>query len=262
MKKFVLVLLAVIAFIGIAAYVSLSNSRQRDNDEKLAAMQKQLAELANRNTSATQQALIIGSAASQTAPTLEKQKISREVIIEGFNLLDRHTVKDAQAAEAIFREGIEKVDAKNPQFYNGLGRALLVSGKYEESISAFENGLAIDNTISDMQSGIGWARWNQKDYYEARVAWEKALKINPKTLDSWTALAWIYLAIGERELAVQGFNILLASPGGNQNKNWNTGMTMARASNFNPDAVRPLFPLPADMSVLKAPPSTAPATKR
>ena len=157
---------------------------------------------------------------------------------------------------AIFREGIEKVDGQNAQFYNGLGRALLIAGQPREAIAAWQKGLALDPKISDMQSGIGWAYWNMQDAYHAKEAWERTLTINAKSLDAWTALVWVYLALGDADKSKEGFQILYQSD--RQNKDWILGLQMAQAKNSDPAQIAKFFPLPA-LAAFSTPPATAPA---
>jgi tetratricopeptide (TPR) repeat protein len=255
----VLAVLAIVIF-GILGFMLWQNSRdQRHTEHRLADLQHQL-EAATRTTpQSAGQPLpppLPASATLTASPDLDllqKQRNVRTVLEEGWNLINQRNPKAAAQAVAIFREGLAKVDAQNPQFYNGLGRALLIAGEPHAAIAAWRQGLELDAGISDMHSGIGWAYWNLHDFYHAKEAWELSLAQNPKSLDAWTAMVWIYLALGDADKSKQGFQILYQSD--HQNKDWILGLQMAQAKNSDPAQIAKFFPLPP-LATFAAPPAS------
>ena len=194
---------------------------------------------------------------AQGLSSIQKQRDMRTVIEEGWKLINERNPKAAVQAVAIFREGLEKVDPQNAQFYNGLGRALLIAGQPREAIAAWQQGVTLDPKISDMHGGIAWAYWALQDAYHAKQAWEDALAVNPKSLDAWTAMVWIYLALGDADKSKAGFQVLYISD--RQNKTWILGLQMAQAKNTDPAQIAKFFPLPA-LATFTTPPATAPAS--
>jgi tetratricopeptide (TPR) repeat protein len=179
---------------------------------------------------------------------------------EGWKLLASRNPQQARQAVAVFQEGLDKIDPREPLFYNGLGRACLVAGQPRDAIAAWRKGLALtpaaDPHSADMHSGIGWAYWHLQDPYHAKLAWEQALQINPKSPDAWTALAWIYLALGDKDRARDGFQILYETD--HKNLAWINGVSMAKAGNSDPAQISLYFKLPP-LDSFKTPPATDPA---
>lgn len=189
--------------------------------------------------------------------TLAQEKAVQEYLSEGFRLLNTRDPQNVAQAVKIFREGLDRVDKTNVYFYNGLGRALILSGKYDEALQAFNDGQKVDPKRSELVSGAGWAYWNLKEYFQARQSWEAAVKLDPNSMDAWTALSWIYLAMGYDELSRQGFVIL--SKAQSDNKEFALGLTMARAGNHNLDQIRAQFKGLPDPAAFLTPPATATA---
>jgi tetratricopeptide (TPR) repeat protein len=259
----ILGLLALLIFGGLGYLLWQSNRQQRDTEQRLADMQRQIQNATQAQVSPVGQpmvpeftAAIPGGATTQNLGSIQKQRDTRAVIEEGWRLINERNPKSAPQAVAIFREGLDKVDARNAQFYNGLGRALLIAGQPRPAIAAWQQGLALDPKISDMRSGIGWAFWNLQDAFHAKEAWEKALAINPKSIDAWSAMVWIYLALGDTENSKAGFQVLYLSD--RQNKTWILGLQMAQAKNTDPAQIAKFFPLPA-LAAFTTPPASAPA---
>jgi len=261
----VLGVLAIVIF-GTLGFLLWQNNRdQRDTEQRLTDLQRQMEAATRGSGPAVGQPMVpvYPTVAVGTGPqdlsVLDKQRNLRTVMEEGWKLINQRNPKAAAQAVAIFREGLEKVDGQNAQFYNGLGRALLIAGEPREAIAAWQKGLTLDPKISDMQSGIGWAYWNLHDFYHAKEAWERTLTINANSLDAWTAMVWIYLALGDADRSKEGFQILYQSD--RQNKNWILGLQMAQAKNTDPAQIAKFFPLPA-LAAFNPRPATAPASDR
>jgi tetratricopeptide (TPR) repeat protein len=259
-KRFSIILgiLAILVF-GVLGFLLWRNSaQQHSTEQRLAELQRQINTAIHAGSQPAGLPAVpeIPTAttltASQNLELLQTQRNVRTVIDEGWNLINQRNPKAAAQAVAIFREGLEKVDAKNAQFYNGLGRALLIASQPREAIAAWQQGLTLEPGISDMQSGIGWAYWNLHDPYHAREAWEQALALNPKSLDAWSAMVWIYLALGDADKSKAGFQVLYQSD--HQNKDWILGLQMAQAKNSDPAQIAKFFPLPP-LAAFSAPPA-------
>jgi tetratricopeptide (TPR) repeat protein len=252
--------LAILIFGTLGFLLWQANRDQHANQQRLAEMQRQM-DAATRSDPPTggqpvvpEYAVAAPGTAPQNLGVLEKQRNMRTVMEEGWKLINERNPKAAAQAVAIFREGIDKVDGQYPQFYNGLGRALLIAGDPRQAIAAWQKGLALDPKISDMHSGIGWAYWNLHDPYHAKEAWERTLALNPKSLDAWTAMVWIYLALGDADKSKTGFQVLYQSD--RQNKDWILGLQMAQAKNTDPAQIGRFFPLPP-LAAFSSHPATA-----
>jgi tetratricopeptide (TPR) repeat protein len=265
-QTFIIAGIVAATLIGGGIFLFWQNHAQQN------AMEQRLADLQRQVTNASRSGLALGgqpvapeiggqasvTTVSQDLTVLEKQRNIRIVMDEGWRLINQREPHAAAQAAEIFREGLEKVDPKNGQFFNGLGRALLIAGRPRDAIEAWRQGLAVAPQISDMQSGIGWAHWNLQEYDRAREAWEAALNINPRSLDAWSAMAWVYLALGQTEKSKEGFQVLYLSD--RQNKDWILGLQMAQAKNTDPAQISKFFHLP-DLAALKGPASLASAPR-
>lgn len=263
MKQIIVIatILAVIAIlIGVAAFATVwaqDQARQRATEQQIADLRRQVEQKPAPATPAAPIVINNTPAASPVDSPLERERLSREVLTDGWNLVDQGSPDAATRAVLIFQQGIDKVDPRNGQFYNGLGRALLVAHKPVEAIRAWRRGLAVAPTIADMQSGIGWAYWNLHDPYHAKQAWEAALAIDPKSVDAWSAMAWIYLALGDHFRARDGFVILYAADK-SRDAVWIQGISMSKAGNHNPDQIQQFFKLPP-LEAFRTPPAVDPA---
>jgi len=217
---------------------------QRETDQRLADIQKELQDASTTRPSSAQKSLPLvvldgGSIGSEAAL---KQHNLDEVLTVGWKLVDLRSPEQAAKAVTVFNEGIANVDPRSPELYNGLGRALLVAGKPREAIAAWRKGLALDPHFSDMQSGIGWGYWWLNDPSRAKDAWQRALQMNPHSIDAWSAMAWIDLALGKYEEAKNGFQELVNFNSGH--KSWVMGLSMARGHSTDIGEISTFFPLP------------------
>lgn len=251
---------AAVAIGGILVYFIVHTmNQQSDTQQQLDALRRQMA-------AATMPAPATGTAGAPMAgpvvalpsmpadgSLLARQKVTQEYLSEGFRLLNTRTPENARQAAKIFQEGIDKADSKNVFFYNGLGRAFLISGQPAEALQAFQKGHELDPGRAELVSGEGWAYWNQKQYAEAKRAWEKAVAMDPKSQDAWMTLAWIYLDIGDFENAKKGF-VILQTIDGNR-KEWIDGLNMARGSTPHLDQIRAEYPGMPEPAAFQSPAS-------
>jgi tetratricopeptide (TPR) repeat protein len=240
--------LAALAIAGVLGYFIVQTMNdQRATRQQLDDLKKQMAAATTPSPATMSGAPTItpsspamnSSIATQDVSTLGKQKALQEYLTEGFRLLNTRDPKNVEQAAQIFRDGLDKVDGTNVYFFNGLGRALLLSGKSAEALKVFEDGRKVDPKRAELASGAGWAHWNLKEYYLAKGAWEDAVKLDPNSEDAWMALSWIYLAMSDAEKSKQGFVVLLKID--STRKDWTFGLAMARASNFSLDQIRAQF---------------------
>ncbi|HVX86572.1 MAG TPA: tetratricopeptide repeat protein [Phycisphaerae bacterium] len=249
--------------------ISESERRQQEVDQKLAELQRLTQSLQQYETAPSTPFPTVAVLPSATAPgattapgalpNLDKERESSTITAEGFRLLATRDPKDALKAAALFREGIDRVDDRNPDFYHGLGRALIATRQYPEAVKVFEQGRRIDPSSAQIASGLGWAYFDTHDYYDAKRAWEASIALDPNYLDPWSAMAWVYLALGERDKSVKGFQVLVDS--GAQRNDWIFGLGMARASNTHLDQIRSQFPGMPDPKLFLTPPASAPASR-
>jgi len=259
LRKIILVVVSVVAVAIVGGLVYNSLTGKSDTERKLADMEKRLQQLSsgsNQPPTASTQTVIIGGAGTQDSSIVAQQERINGVMKQGFLYLNKRDLKSADLAARIFQEGIDKVDAKQAQFYHGLGRALLMLGKDAEALAAFTTGRALDGTIGDLISGQGRAYWAMQDYYHAKLAFEDAVKVAPTSVDAWSVLAWVYLGLKERDKAIEGFRILIAQDA--TNKDWIMGLNLARGSNFDYGQIRRIYDLPAVEKF--AAPTSQPAT--
>ena len=236
-----------------------SYRHQRQTDQRLSEMQKVLQDAHTARPSSPHESSlpIILDGEGSGSKEVRKQHNLEEIESAGWNLVNQRSPEQAAIAARIFNDGIANVDSQNPQLYNGLGRALLVSGKPREAILAWQKGLEFDPRFSDMQSGIGWAYWWLNDPSRAKDAWQRALKMNPHSVDAWSAMAWIDLALGKNTEAMNGFQELVKFDSGQ--KSWVMGLSMARGNNTDVGEISTFFPLPP-LSLFERPLSVDPAS--
>jgi tetratricopeptide (TPR) repeat protein len=233
-----------VSFVLVGLLVQ-SYRHQRETDERLAEMQKEIqdASATHPSSSGNSPGPIVLDGGPGASEAARKQHNLEEILTVGWNLVDQRSPEHAEKAVLVFNEGIANVDSSSPELYNGLGRALLVAGKSREAIAAWRKGLALSPHFSDMQSGIGWAYWALNDPARAKDAWKKALAMNPHSTDAWSAMAWIDLALGQSVEAKNGFQELVKFDSGR--KPWVMGLSMAQGSNNDIQQISQFFPLPA-----------------
>ncbi|MGN6370342.1 MAG: hypothetical protein ACTHN5_18965 [Phycisphaerae bacterium] len=248
-KNLGLVFSIIICFVLAGALVQNYRS-QSDTQKQLADMQKRLDEQqAAPGVSggdarvAPAQPVIVQSGTTLPTSYAQTHQQVLDVMNAGWKLINQRTPAAAQNAADLFQAGIEKIDGKSPDLYNGLGRALLLANKPREAIAAWKSGLRLAPTFAEMQSGIGWGYWNLHDPYHAKKAWDAAVAIDPKCVDAWSALAWIDLALGEIQPSKAGFQALLAHD--KNNSSWVMGLSMAKAGNQRFEEINQFFRLPA-----------------
>lgn len=257
-KRIRVILSVSVSFVLVSLLIQ-SYRHQRETDQRLSEIQKELQNVSTTRPSNAQSSLgpIVLDGGPVGSEAVRKQHNLEEILDAGWKLVDQLSPEQAAKAVVVFDEGIENVDSSSPELYNGLGRALLVAGKPREAIAAWRKGLALSPHFSDMQSGIGWAYWALNDPSRAKDAWKKALAMNPRSTDAWSAMAWIDLALGKNLEAKDGFQELVKFDSGR--KPWVMGLSMAQGGNTDIREISQFFPLPA-LQAFEQPLSVDPAS--
>jgi tetratricopeptide (TPR) repeat protein len=232
-----------ISFLLVGVFVQ--NFRQQlETKRQLAEMRQMLAGAvaAPPSMAAGKSNSIVLDGGNGGSETVRRQHNLEMIVTAGWKLVDQRRPDVAAQAAQMFREGIANVDSRSPELYNGLGRALLVSGDPRGAVAAWRKGLALAPTFSDMQSGIGWAYWCLGDPSRAKGAWQKALVLNPHSVDAWSAMAWIDLALGKCAEAKSGFQELVQYDA--KRKSWTIGLAMAQGGNTDVREIAQFFLLP------------------
>jgi len=199
--------------------------------------------------------VIGGGATTKASPELDKQDLIHRVITEGTRLLATGNARDAAAAEKVFEEGLANIDPKNAAFELGMGRAKLIQKDPAQAVHHFLKGLEVSKNSPDLWNGLARGYWELKDYYHAKAAYEQTLMLDDKSMEAWQVMAWVYLAIQERQKAITGFQVLVDS--GAERIDWKNGLTMARSSNFDAEQIRSQFKDLPDPKLFLTPPATA-----
>lgn len=246
MKKIVITMVVLLLVAGVAFYIMDNNRKMQQLQEAIAKQNNHTSLVGNseNNTVGT-----LGAITNTTRPGTELARASMvaETMTQGWKLINNRSAASAHQAEQIFREALVNIDSQNPLFYNGLGRALLLQNQFRAAAQTWKKGFSLAAQLpvdqkSEFYSGLGWAYWNLQDFARAKSAWEQAVKINPKSIDAWSALAWIELGLGNFDHARDGFQILYAHD--SKNNNWLYGMNMARSHNSRTDQIAIYFILP------------------
>ena len=244
MKQQIRVIVSVgVSFVLVTLLIQ-SYRHQRETDQRLAEIQKVLQDVSATRAQGARgpsNPVIIDGGSIGSEAALRQHNLE-EILTVGWKLVDSRSPDQAAEAVTVFNEGIAHVDSRNPELFDGLGRALLVAGKPRDAIAAWRKGLALAPNFSDMQSGVGWAYWWLNDPYRAKEAWEQALVINPHSVDAWSAIAWIDLAVGKNAEAKRGFEELVKFDSGR--KSWVMGLSMTQARNTDLKEISQFFPLP------------------
>jgi tetratricopeptide (TPR) repeat protein len=199
---------------------------------------------------------IVSVSSTQDGSALSRLSRKSQYMKQGWDLVNRRTAEAAKSAIEVFNEAI-KENPDEAQFYNGLGHAQFINSQFADAIATYEKGLKINPKIADMQAGIGRAYWFMGDPYHAKREWEKALLLDADNIEAWSSLAWIYMALGQRDRAIDGFQRLQKQQ--KDKEAWIYGLTMARAGNQDPAQIARFFKLPP-LSEFAAPPATTATT--
>lgn len=60
----------------------------------------------------------------------------------------------------------------------------------------------------------GWKLWAKQDFTQAEVAFQKALKLDPKSANAWNGLGWCQFNLGQHDKAMESFRRCVEIEGG------------------------------------------------
>lgn len=144
-------------------------------------------------------------------------------------------------------DAIAKVKAAFQEAVN-----LMNAGKYDEAIAAFEAILAENPGLAAVQTNIGFAYLQKKDYPAAEVAYLKVLDFEPDNSGAMLALAGIYNAQGQKDKAKEMLDKATEANPGDPKVQFRKGVLL-RNANENEAAIA------AFKGVIEADPSFADA---
>ena len=111
------------------------------------------------------------------------------------------TKSAAQAAAAGADKGRAELSAA---FKNATD--LTQAGKYDEAIAAYNQILATNPSIPEVQYNLGYIYTQKKDWANAEAAYKKALELKPSYNEASLGLARVYQESGQGEKAVELMN--------------------------------------------------------
>lgn len=114
---------------------------------------------------------------------------------EGWRML--HEVNDRVGAIAAFTRSV-MLDPDVPRHYTGLGRALMLKGKMNESLAAFRTALLMNPDDFDAQLGLAQAMERGNGSSEdAILAWQRVLELDPSHDEAHVRLAILLYYSGD-----------------------------------------------------------------
>lgn len=90
-----------------------------------------------------------------------------------------------------------------------IGNSLLRQNKNYDALLAFEEALQLDPNYTSALDGKGWAMYKQNNFKEALEAFERALQLDPNYTNSWNGKGWSLYRQVKYEEALQAFEIAI-----------------------------------------------------
>jgi len=125
----------------------------------------------------------------------------------------------AQAAAAGSDKGRAELQAS---FKNAT--ELTQAGKYDEAIAAYNQILATNPSIPEVQYNLGYIYSQKKDWASAEAAYKKALELKPSYSEASIALARVYQDSGQADKAAELMNKTAAASEGDAKVQFNLGV--------------------------------------
>jgi tetratricopeptide (TPR) repeat protein len=118
------------------------------------------------------------------------------------------------------------------------GVAASKAGNYDESVTKFNEAIAIAPNCADCYYNIGYAHVQKQEWDKAEAAYLKAVELKPDYADAWNGLANAYNAQGKADEALAASEKAsslgggAAGTGGNANALYNQGVILWNQSKF------------------------------
>lgn len=125
---------------------------------------------------------------------------------EGDRYLAVRTAIDSGMPQvAILELKAQKDGEKDPVFWFYLGTAYRESGKYDEAVEAFMNGLKLDPKSGGIHDGLGVALAKKGEHLRALESIRKALELEPTSPKYYSDLGLAYLLMKDADMAMRSF---------------------------------------------------------
>lgn len=115
-------------------------------------------------------------------------------------------------AEPHFREAIRLQPGK-PDAYRGLGNVLRRTGRLDEAVKVYQDGLALSPRNGPLLYGLATAQWDAGERAEAIATLRALASIPPETSDSHLVLARALAAFGDVPGAIAEYGRAITAPG-------------------------------------------------
>lgn len=124
----------------------------------------------------------------------------------------RWDLDHGQAAQALEKvKALQQVDPSRKALPGLLGRALVSTGAPTEGVAKLDQAIAANPADADAYEYLGVARAQLGAAAEAKVAFTKALELEPRRSSAWRRLAQVCLTTGDVKAATAAWGQALAS---------------------------------------------------
>ena len=137
------------------------------------------------------------------------KKYLLHILIISFIFLLTPTVQVASYAGEI--ETWKEEVRKNPDdayAHFGLGYAYVISGKWKEAIKSYKQAIRINPDYAEAHYYLGVTFGNSGKYQEAIEPLKQATRLIPNYVDAQFMLGCVYVAIKDRDSALEQYRIL------------------------------------------------------
>ncbi len=118
--------------------------------------------------------------------------------------------------DGLFSEAIDELRSflqSSPESIEGwynLGYALTETNELEEAVKAYDEALAIDNSIFEIWFNKGSVLYEDKDFEKAKECYEKALELNPDDAEAWNNLGNCFSRLADGPQAIEAYTRAVA----------------------------------------------------
>jgi Flp pilus assembly protein TadD len=109
-----------------------------------------------------------------------------------------------------FREGI-RIKPQSPQGYNNLANVLDDLGRFDEAVAAYEQALRLRPNAALVHNNLGVVLAKHGRYEEARTNFQRAIDLKPGDAQGYYLMGTLYLRMGDARSAVGAFQAALSS---------------------------------------------------